>query len=200
MVDRAGRSRRHPLAGARLAAALCALGACAGCTDQAKLREAELSQLLAWLPGSYDNAAQAATPAQQRVALVIVRVYAPRLGHHALYAQETALDDPLRVMSQRILNFEVDPKRGIVETVYAFKDPLRWRDGQQNPEIFTGVVPEDLRSAPGCELLWKKGEAHFTGAPDATHCQNAVGGAAELSADSLRFGGLEFRKGRPEGS
>lgn len=197
VYDRHG-GRRH--AGAGLAAALCALAACAGCTDQTKLREAELTQLLSWLPGNYDSGVQEASGMHERVALVIVRVYAPRIGHHALYAQEAAADDPRRVMREKMFNFEVDAKRGIVATVYAFKEPLRWRDGQQNPEIFTVVVPEDVRSVPDCELLWKKGEGRFTAAPDPAHCSGAGAAAgAELTADSLRYGGLEFRKSRVEG-
>jgi hypothetical protein len=197
VYDRHAARRR---AGVGLAALLCALGASAGCTDQTKLREAELTQLLTWLPGNYDNGAQAASGAHERVALAIVRVYAPRVGHHALSAEETAADDPRRVMREKMFNFEVDPKRGIVETVYAFKDPLRWRDGQQNPEIFTVVVPEDVRSVAGCELLWKKGAGRFTAAPDPAHCPGADATAAwELTADSLRYGGLEFRKSRTEG-
>ena len=190
--------RRRRAGGASLAAALVALAACGGCADQSKLREAELTELLGWLPGNYESAASAAGSGHQGVALVIVRVYAPRIGHHALYAQEVAADDPLRVMSQKMFNFEVDPKLGIVETVYVFKNPLRWRDGQQNPEIFTGVVVEDMRSAPGCELLWKKGEGRFRGATDPAHCPGEAARAVELTADTLRYGGFEFHKNPAE--
>ncbi|MBV8306433.1 MAG: hypothetical protein JO274_03035, partial [Gammaproteobacteria bacterium] len=66
-----------------LAAALAML---AGCTDQEKLREAELTQLLITLPGTYDNNAQAdrdaqsgTRPAHERITLVVTRVYVPRL-------------------------------------------------------------------------------------------------------------------------
>lgn len=180
------------------------LGVCGGCTDQTKLREAELTQLLDWLPGSYDNGAQLVAqpglqPAHERIALVIVRVYAPRLGHHSLYAQEMAADDPRRVMSEKILSFAVDPKRGIVETVYSFNEPLRWRDGQHNIELFTGVMPQDVHNTGGCELLWKKSDERFSAAPDTAHCHPVgpvapIERAALLTADTLTLGGYEFRK------
>lgn len=182
------------------AAALC------GCTDQSKLREAELTQLLALLPGHYDNGAQAeadarsgARPAHEKIALVITRVYTPRLGHHLFYAQEMAADDARRVLSQKMYAFEVDEKRGIVETVYEFVEPLRWRDGQQHPELFTSVVTEDVQ-AEGCQLLWKKTDARFVATHDPKVCPDPGGAAAapqaELSVAELTIGDYRFRKSR----
>jgi len=183
------------LAAAGLAAVL-GLTLCGGCADQTKLREAELTQLLGWLPGNYESGAPGS---QDRVALVIVRVYAPRIGHHSLFAQESAADDPRRVMSERLLSFEVDAKRGILETVYSFNEPLRWRDGQQSPDLFTGVLPQDVHSTQGCELVWKKDGSEFAGAPDAAHCRQTgriatLETAARLTDDTLKPGGYEFHK------
>jgi CpeT/CpcT family (DUF1001) len=194
---------RRALARALAAAVLAAVCAC---SDEGKLREVEQTQLLALLPGHYDNSAQAeadarsgAHPAHEKIALVIARTYTPRIGHHVLYAQEMAADDPRRVLSQKMYSFELDPKRGIVETVYQFAEPRRWRDGVQNPELFTGVVAEDVR-AEGCQLLWKKTEAGFTAAHDPKVCPDprgaAAGPQAELGVDSLSIGDYRFRKTR----
>jgi CpeT/CpcT family (DUF1001) len=191
--------------GVALAGCVAALGVLGGCSDQAKLRESELTQLLAWLPGNYESVPQAAAgagapwSAHERIALVVVRVHTPRLGHHSLYVQEMAADDPRRVMSERMFSFRVDEKRGIVETAYTFVEPLRWRDGQQNPVLFTGVQPEDLQSVPGCELLWKKGAGRFTAAPDPARCRTSGAGSAgerevELTMDFLTFDGYQFRR------
>jgi hypothetical protein len=177
------------------ATALAALGLLGACADQTKLRESELTQLLEWLPGRYDNTGQADSDPQRgvqphdRIALIIVKVYTPRLGHHVFYVQEMAADDPRRVMSERMFSFKVDEKRGIVETVYTFTEPLRWRDGQRNIELFTSVVIEDVQSV-GCELLWKKSGEQFNATHDAKLCHGASAEAAaepqaELTADSL---------------
>src|ERR1700751_2307938 len=122
-----------------------------GCTDQTKVHEGELAELLAVLPGRYDSSAQAEAdarkhvqPAHDAVALTITHVYTPRLGHHVYYAQETAADDPRRVFSEKMYSFAVDEKRGIVETLFELAEPLRWRDGQQNKDMFTGMVMEDV--------------------------------------------------------
>ncbi len=153
------------------AATAIALGLLGACADQSKLRESEQTQLLALLPGRYDN--------------------------HLFYAQEMAADDPRRVMSQKMYGFQVEEKRGIVETVYQFVEPLRWRDGQQNTELFTSVVAEDVQ-AEGCQLLWKKSGERFIATHDPGVCPDAPGAApqAELAAGVLSIGDYNFRKTR----
>jgi CpeT/CpcT family (DUF1001) len=199
-------AERNALAALALIAATApAFGLLGGCASQEKLRQRELTQLLAWLPGQYESGLQVDStrrslePPHERIALVIVSVYTPRLGHHVLFAQETAADDPRRVMSQRMWSFTVDDKRGIVETVYTFRDPLRWREGLQNPELFTGVVADDVHSSPGCELAWKTTGEEFTATQDRKLCHAAGGDAprsVELIGDTLVLGEYRFRKTR----
>lgn len=187
-----------------VATALAALGGCK--QDQSKVNEGELTQLLALLPGEYDNRAQAelearngVRPAHDAVTLVVTRVFTPRLGHHIYYAQEIAADDPRRVLSQQMYSFEVDDKRGIVETMYEFVEPVRWRDGQQNKDLFTSVVTEDVQ-AEGCVLLWKRDGARFVATHDPKVCPDPAGSAAvtraEFSLGSLTIGDYKFRKVR----
>ena len=191
-----------------LAAAAPATGLLGACASQGKLREAELTQLLAWLPGSYEGGAQSDSearrglePPRERIALTVVGVYTPRLGHHVLFAQETAADDPRRVMSERMLSFHVDDKRGILESVYTFREPVRWRDGQEHPELFTAVTADDVLSVRGCELSWKKAGEEFTASQDPKLCSEAAHAApgrmaAELTADLLVLGEYRFKKVR----
>ncbi|MGH8305366.1 MAG: CpcT/CpeT family chromophore lyase [Steroidobacteraceae bacterium] len=191
-------------AGRLRAAALIAAGALGGgCADQSKHDEADMLGLLTLLPGNYDNSEQAdlearnhARPAHIGVALVVTRVYTPRLGHNVYYAQETAADDPRRVLSQKMYSFKVEDKRGIVETLYPFVDPLRWRDGQQNPDMFTGLVIDDVQ-AEGCQLLWKKSGDGFVAAHDPKVCPDvpgAPGSKVELGAETLTLGDYKFVK------
>ena len=187
-------------AGARALAMLLLLG---GCTDQTKIHEADMSQLLAVFPGHYDNTAQveaetrAHTHPHDPVALTITHVYTPRLGHHVYYAQETAADDPRRLFSQKMYSFAVDEKRGIVETLFEFVEPLRWRDGQLNKDMFTGVTTEDVQPE-ACQLLWKKTDAGFVATHDAKVCPDAGHGAlltqAELEGGVLTIGDYKFRR------
>ena len=178
----------------------------AACTDQTKVHESELSELLVVLPGHYDNTAQVeadarnhASPPHDAVALTITHVFTPRLGHHVYYAQETAADDARRVFSQKMYSFEVDEKRGIVETLFEFVEPVRWRDGQQNKDIFTVVTTDDVQPE-ACQLLWKKKDAGFVATHDPKACPDATGGAvvpqAEFNGGVLTVGEYKFRRTR----
>ena len=202
MAERAGFARAARPAVATLAVLLLAAS---GCTDQTKVYEGELTQLLATLPGRYDNSAQAdleartgVRPAQEAVALTVAHVYTPRLGHYVYYTQETAVDNALRVLRQRMWSFQVDDKRGIVETVWEFVEPQRWREGLQNKDLFTGIMSEDVQ-AEGCQLLWKQKEDGFVATHDPQVCPDPGGGAkpqAELTGGALTIGDYSFRKER----
>ena len=196
--------------GARILAALACGAALAapGCASKPPATEADLTLMLTMLPGRYDNRAQAEAdvgsgthPAHEAVALIIIHVYTPRLGHYVYYAQESAADDPRRVLSQKMYSFRLDEKRGIVETLYEFADPLRWRDGYQSKDLFTAVQMEDVQ-AEGCELLWKKKGEGFLAAHDQKICPDSGADAAaaplmQLAAGALTVGDYKFvRKGR----
>jgi hypothetical protein len=191
-------------------AAACLLAAAlmlSGCAAQKRERERaeDLADVLAWFPGHYDNLAQAEhdektgvhTP-HDRVAILIIPVQTPRLGHHLFYAQEMAADDPKRVLSERMFSFDIDEERGIIGLMYNFAEPRRWRDGQLNPSIFTIVMAEDVAPV-GCELIWKRSGEQFVANHDTKHCHRAGGSAtsgpdATLSAEALTLSGYEFRK------
>jgi hypothetical protein len=183
-----------------------ALALCA-CASGPKVTQADLTLMLTMLPGRYDNGAQAEAdarsathPAHEAVALLVIHVYTPRLGHYVYYAQESAADDPRRVLSQRMYSFQLDEKRGIVETVYEFVDPLRWREGYQSKDLFTAVESEDVQPE-GCQLLWQKRGDGFVATHDPKICPDSGGPAAaplmELAAGALTVRDYRFvRKGR----
>ncbi len=191
-----------------IAAALLALGSLLGaCADQQKLREDEMSEMFAWLPGKYDNSAQVAQeskqgghPAHDAIAMRIMQVNAPRLGHHVFYIQESAANDAHRVLSARMFSFDYDEKNGIVGLDYEFDDPDRWRDAGLHPELFSGLVAEDTRSA-GCEFLWKKkSDEVFIATHDMKRCHSTSGQTdlvvAELTPNSLMLSGFRFLRSK----
>src|SRR5215469_7886525 len=126
------------------------------CADQQKMHEMELTELLVSLPGHYDNTAQVQADAQRGLhpphdplALVIVPVDDVLIGDHVFYVQEMAADDPRRVMAQRVWTFGVENKT-IVQSVWTLKEPLRWRDAQNDPAVLHGMVNEDVSPVRGC--------------------------------------------------
>jgi hypothetical protein len=182
----------------RLIAAL--LAACAvlvaGCTNEVKLREAELRQIAVLLPGRYDNRAQVQSDgagAELALELNIAPIYAPFLSDHVFYVQESAFDDPRRVLSQRLFVLDVGAEKKILQRVYGFTEPVRWRDGHANTDLFKGLMGQDVGPVNGsCVLEWTLGAQAFSG-------QSAVPGPcaglsrAELTPAGLTVGDPELR-------
>jgi hypothetical protein len=135
----------------------------AGCAEnKQRANEEDLDRMVRWLPGTYDNTMQARSDAQKgvnpphdAVELAVVPLGSVSIGRNAFYLQEMAADDPRRVLSQRVAIFSVTDK-GIVESVSTLVDPLRWRDGQRQEDIFMGMTPKDLKPVSGCDLIWKR--------------------------------------------
>lgn len=175
-------------------------GLVAACVTQGKRDETDLAQLLEWYPGRYSNVEQAEADSRAghephaALELIIVRVYAPLLGDYAFYVQETAADDPRRVITQRVVTFAVVKKHGIVQTLWSPAEPVRWRDAHLNPDLFKSLQSQDFAPLTGCELIWSHKDGRYLAANDPRTCRATsavVGGPvrmsfrAEISEDGL---------------
>ena len=145
----AGRRARRHRSGLGLilrTATLAALALLGGCATDTRLRETELEQLATLLPGRYDNQEQVeerrASGGASEVALELntVRIYAPFVAEHVFYAQEGIVGDPRRILSQRLLAFEIDKDDRIVQRTLGLADPERWRNGHANPNLFKALL------------------------------------------------------------
>ena len=160
----------------RLLAALLAGGALllSACSSQSDLRKLELVALAGQLPGDYRN------PEQQ---LIILQVAAPLVGDQVFYVRETMVNDARRVISERIWSLDVAADARIVANVYAFDEPDHWRIGAESPELFRSLLMRDLRTLPGCQLIWEKSPRGFTGAGASAKCPQSW----RLESDALEF-------------
>lgn len=167
----------------------------AGCSNDVALRKAELQQLAAILPGHYDNRSQsppAAGGAETALELNVAPIYAPFLSDHVFYVQENAFGDPRRVLSQRLFVFDVTPDNRIRQRTFGFAEPLRWRDGHLNTDLFKGMMGQDVGASAGaCVLDWQLAGQAFTGrarGPCVGAAQAELTGAAlSLGEPPLRF-------------
>jgi len=155
--------------------ALVAAGALAasGCASQADLRKAELDTLAAQLPGEYRN---------PRQTLTILRLAAPMVGDQVFYVRETMADDSRRVISERIWSLGIAGAR-IRAVAYALDEPDHWRGGVEQPELFRSLLMRDLRSLPGCEMLWQKDPHGYTAAGTSAFCPQSW----KLEDDEISF-------------
>jgi len=172
---------------ALLLAAAAALAACVSEAREEKKPDIQLAQIARWLPGTYNNNAQhdadvhAGKTPHEALAITIVPIDSPIMGLHTFYLQESAADDPLRIMRQEILTFEVNDRGLLRESVATLVDPRRWRDGPSNPALLTALVAEDLVPQNGCDLFWKRTPDGFIGINDPARCHMPTH-TAELAA------------------
>jgi hypothetical protein len=176
---------------ALLSSTLLTLLCLAGCSQpQPKVEDAALKDLQARLPGRYDNAGQVRADARSTAAqpvppldLLIVSANAAFIGNTVYYVRETASDDPHRVLSQYIWVFgrtiethnkaahagktehggdDPDSSGHLEQHIYRFKEPQRWINVGEQPEMLESMLPDDLQRLTGCELLWTRNSTGFT--------------------------------------
>lgn len=169
--------------------ALAALAMAAAAAAKPKKEEVFLAQLAAMLGGSYDNIAQARRdPEHPGLRLMVVPVQAPLVGDNVFYVQEMAADDPRRVFTQKLWVLNVIPKREqAVLTQLELKEPLRWRDGQNNRDLFRSMLMQDLRARPGCDLLWQRDGAGYRASLQANACRTSSRATGETLKVDLRL-------------
>ena len=169
--------------------ALAALVLAAAVFAKPKKEDVFLAQLAAMLPGSYDNIAQSRRDADHpAVRLMIVPVQAPLVGDNVFYVQEMASDDLRRVFSQKLYVLNVVPRREqAMLTQLDFREPSRWRDGQNNRDLFRSMLTQDLRVRQGCDLLWQRDGAGFKAALQANSCRTSSRATGETLKVDLRM-------------
>lgn len=159
---------------------LLALALATGCASGPTREEAMVADLVTMLAGSYDNLAQSRQgPEHPALRLVVAPVRAPLVGEHVFYVQEMAADDPRRVLAQRL--YVVSAVARGEQALLAqldFNEPLRWRDGHLNRDLFRGLLLQDLRQRTGCDMLWTRAARGFKASTGAG-CRGAAPGTGE---------------------
>jgi CpeT/CpcT family (DUF1001) len=186
---------RRPLTRVPAAAwlALLLLPVCAGAS---KKSEQEFDKFMQALPGQYDNRTQAKNDpsgAHAAVAVVINPVNSLALGKAVMFERETAADDPRRILAQHIWTFEMDKKgEHLVQTVYVFKEPLRWLHATDDPYVLQSVLPDDLSPLSGCKLIWSKSDYGFAATTNALACKASAGAEGMLIWQSAEVRGTDL--------
>ena len=162
----------------------------AACETPEKKGEQVVQELVALLPGSYDNLAQSRLPGGEHapLKLMIAPVDAPLVADHVFYVQETAADDARRVLAQRlyVVNASADPQSPVLAQ-FDFTEATRWRDGHLKRDLFRAMLPQDLRLRAGCELLFTRSDGGFKASNDPKQCRVAARGTGETLRAEQRF-------------
>jgi hypothetical protein len=171
-----------------------------GCASTEEKPDATLQEVVMMFPGHYDNSAQVdadlahgVQPPHEALALDIVPIEAIMIGDNAFYVQESVAGDPKRVLAQKVVMFGV-VKKDVVQTDYSLAEPHRWRNGQLNPDLFKGLMTQDLHTIKGCSLRWKHSEGKLVGANDPKTCHGRAGGPGGIAQIQSRaeLGPVEY--------
>ena len=141
--------------------------------DEAAVLDKDFLTMMQWFPGVYDNQEQVYFEAEQevdealrheRIHHVFEPVDLPAFGEHVFYVQQHLNDDPAEIYRQRIYTFQPDYDEGAVRlTIHIPNDVASLVDAHLDPTKLTGLVPEQTRVLPGCDVFWRRQADHFVG-------------------------------------
>lgn len=125
----------------RLIWVLLAAAVVAGCVNAREQRKREISRFMQTVQGEFIN--------DQGNSLMIATIYARMIGLDTLYVERTANGQT----AGRIVSLEISgDNKKIIQLSLAFTQPGQWRDVRQNPELFTALLPKDVRAAGTCDI------------------------------------------------
>ena len=165
--------------------------------DEAAVLDKDFRTMMQWFPGVYDNQEQVYFEAEQevdealrheRIHHVFEPVDLPAFGEHVFYVQQHLNDDPAEIYRQRIYTFQPDYDEGAVRlTIHIPNDVASLVDAHLDPTKLTGLLPEQTRVLPGCDVFWRRQDNHFVGymRPNACSYVSSESGTRTIFNDDL---------------
>jgi hypothetical protein len=165
--------------------------------DASAILDKDFALMMTWLPGIYDNQEQVYFEGEQDVADTLrhVRVHTvlkpvdlPHLGAHVFYLQQYVNDDPAQVNRQRLYVLSPDYERNVVAMqIYGFDDAELLVDAHVGPTQLAQLTMDQLHTAPGCEVLWRRTANQFSGQTRRQACTEVSAQGADHTAINRYF-------------
>ncbi|HET9865298.1 MAG TPA: hypothetical protein VFP37_17790 [Steroidobacteraceae bacterium] len=115
--------------------------AAAGCVNEREMRKREITKFQQTAAGEYTNEAGET--------LFIAPVYARMIALDTVYVERTTAAGT----SGRLVALEIsgDGER-VVQIAYVFTTQGQWRNLREQPELFSALLPNDVRPAGTCDI------------------------------------------------
>lgn len=118
---------------------------------------------LKWFEGEFDNFEQfkedeynKVDPPHQHLHSIFTAIKAPAVGEHIFFVTQYKDGDPSKVYRRRLYSFVPKEREKRIELhVFAFKNEQEFKDASWDRELLSGVTMEQLKSFPGCEVLFQ---------------------------------------------
>jgi hypothetical protein len=121
---------------------LSAATALAACVNQREQSKRDIQRFIQTATGEFVNAGGNT--------LVIVPVYARMIGLDTLFVERIASGGGT---SERLVALEVSPDgKKVLQLSYVFTQQGQWRNLRENPELFSALLPKDVRPAGSCDI------------------------------------------------
>jgi hypothetical protein len=113
----------------------------AACVNQRELNKREIQRSMQTYAGEYRNDAGDV--------LIMVPVYSRMIGMDTIYVERTSAAG----VSGRIISLEISGDGSkIVQLAYVFQQQNQWRNLREQPELFSALLPKDVRPAGTCDI------------------------------------------------
>lgn len=141
-------------------------------------KDAELSELVNLMQGTYSSEKQAAADtAYYSISLRMVPIWKNK-GNY-LYVEQALFkkqDKPYRV---RIYKVSRKNNNEFISEIHTLKNEKEWIGKWRTPEAFDALTENDIELKPGCEVVLRRlGKNHFGGSTGAKTCPSELRGAS----------------------
>ena len=111
------------------------------CVNQREMRKRDIQRFMQTAHGEFRNAAGEE--------LIIVPVYARMIGIDTMYVERTTA----KGTTGRLLALEPSADGNkILQLSYVFTQQGQWRNLREQPELFSALLPNDVRPAGTCDI------------------------------------------------
>jgi len=122
-------------------AAVVLAAALAGCVNKAEQSKRDIQKFMASVAGEYLSATGDT--------LIVAPVYARMIALDTIYVERTSANGGT---SGRLIELAQGKSGKILLLAYGFTQKDQWRNLREQPELFTALLPKDVRAAGTCEI------------------------------------------------
>ncbi|MEJ0086600.1 MAG: hypothetical protein WDO72_13010 [Pseudomonadota bacterium] len=112
----------------------------AACVNQQERTKRDIQKFMSYVAGEYVSHAGDT--------LVIAPVYSRMIAMDTVYVERTSGEGT----SGRLIELAPGKKGTILQIAYSFTQQGQWRNLREQPELFSALLPKDVRAAGTCDI------------------------------------------------
>jgi hypothetical protein len=110
------------------------------CVNQQEKTKREIQKFMSYIAGEYVS--------ESGDSLMVAPVYSRMIAMDTVYVERTSGEGT----SGRLIELAAGKKGSILQIAYSFTQQGQWRNLREQPELFTALLPKDVRAAGTCDI------------------------------------------------